>query len=144
MELSFFTISDIYNNWNNRIFVDTDSDGDDVYDDQIDCLNEYGRLSNRGCPLDVYLLFDLVDTTQTNDCYDCIEFIDRIKKNNIIPVINRYGGNTTINPIALKDLGGNMNTPVKVRFYLYENEVLYSDDKGIGNRTRISQNLGGF
>ncbi|WP_440880729.1 hypothetical protein [Tenacibaculum sp. C7A-26P2] len=50
----------------------------------------------------------------------------------------------TINPIALKDLGGNMNTPVKVRFYLYENEVLYSDDKGIGNRTRISQNLGGF
>ena len=144
MELSFFTISDIYHNWNNRIFVDTDSDGDDVYDDQNDCLNEYGRLSNRGCPLDVDLLFDLVNTTQTNDCYDCIEFTDRIKKNNIIPVINRYGGNMTINPIALKDLGGNMNTPVKVRFYLYENEVLYSDDKGIGNRTRISQNLGGF
>ncbi|MCG7502486.1 hypothetical protein MHM83_11440 [Tenacibaculum sp. Mcav3-52] len=53
-----FTINDICTGCNNGIFIDTDSDGDGVYDNEDECPNEAGKKANNGCPGDPDLVID--------------------------------------------------------------------------------------
>lgn len=65
-----FNINDICTNCNNGIFIDTDSDGDGVYDNEDDCPNKPGNPGN-GCPGDPDLLLDESNSTSITTGCQC-------------------------------------------------------------------------
>lgn len=119
-----------------------DSDGDGIQNWKDQCPNQAGPASNNGCIGNPDLTFDATNSNQYNDCYDCKGTISYIKKNNIVPVIYRFGGNITFKNLVVKNIGNNSSQKsVKIRFYFSKDDKLSSDDLGIGKRTILLQSL---
>lgn len=123
---------------------DNDIDGDGVPNNSDMCLYVYGNSSNFGCPGNPDLTINEELSKQYSDCYSCNGYFDDIINR---PTIYRYGGNITLNPLVIKNIGnGNVSVPygpIQVKFYLSSDQNLdlqnlnqgNGNDIGFGNRT---------
>jgi hypothetical protein len=116
---------------------DLDSDGVLNIDDN--CPKTYSTSNNHGCLGNPDLVIDERLSYQYSDCYSCRSTIyENNFANDQIPEIYRYGGNITIKPLVIKNIG-NGNPQInesQVTFYLSEDRDLSSDDFKFSQRTK--------
>ncbi len=123
---------------------DSDIDGDGVPNNSDMCIHTYGNSSNFGCPGNPDLTINEELSKQYSDCYSCNSYFDEIVNR---PTIYRYGGNITLNPLVIKNIGnGNVSVPygpILIKFYLSTDQNLdlqnlnqgNGSDIGFGNRS---------
>ena len=113
-----------------------DSDGDGVLDNSDVCPNLYGNPSNYGCPGNPDLVINEELTKQYSSCYSCNSYLDNLNNR---PTIYRYGGNITLDPLVIKNIGNgdlvNWYGSNKIKFYLSsdQNLDLVNLNQGNGN-----------
>lgn len=116
-----------------------DVDDDGVLNADDNCPNIYGNSSNFGCPGNPDLVIDERLSIQYSDCVsDCTSSIyNTAFLNDDVPIIYRFGGNATIKPLIIKNIGDGdpQINYTKVSFYLSSDRDLSSDDFKFANRT---------
>lgn len=115
-----------------------DIDDDGVLNDDDNCPDIYGNFSNFGCPGNPDLVIDESLSIQYSDCSVCTSSIyETAFLNDDVPTIYRFGGNATIKPLIVKNIGdGNPQINyTKLSFYLSSDRELSSDDFKFEQRT---------
>lgn len=124
------------------LHCENDIDSDGILNDIDECPSRFGNSRNYGCPGTPDLAIDEKNSIQINDCSQCKSSIERAAqlKPPYKPIVYRFGGNITMKPLIIKNIGdGDVIQPLggmKLRFYLSKDDKLSSDDLGFGNRTR--------
>ncbi len=113
---------------------DIDSDG--VLNNIDICENIYGNSSNFGCPGNPDFAIRKSETKQISSCYDCNSYLNNVNSTSLRPVIYRYGGNMTITPLVIENIGdGDTHIgSIRVNFYISEDDKLSDDDLGFSYR----------
>lgn len=133
-----FTQGKFYSNeydWCSQSSEDIDGDGVPNITDR--CPNTFGNQSNLGCPGNPDLVVDKKNTYEISDCNACNGPLENVEEGYYRPVIYRYGGNLTLNPLAIKNIGDGihpLSPALKISFYLSKDKNKSNDDIEFKNR----------
>ncbi|MDP2540508.1 hypothetical protein CSC81_02980 [Tenacibaculum discolor] len=128
-----FTINDICTDCNNGIFIDTDSDGDGVYDNEDECRYEAGSKSNNGCPKPDFKFEEVFITSACGDCKPRLKDLGSKRH-----IVYRYGLELNINEMLVLNSGGKSTKPTEIKYYYSLNNSLGVSDIPFAISTSVS------
>ncbi|XRE44855.1 hypothetical protein ACIVBQ_003059 [Tenacibaculum discolor] len=128
-----FSINDICTDCNNGIFIDTDSDGDGVYDNEDECRYEAGSKSNNGCPKPDFKFEEVFITSACGDCRPRLKDLGSKRH-----IVYRYGLELNINEVLVLNSGGKSTKPTEIKYYYSLNNSLGDSDIPFTISTSVS------
>lgn len=117
---------------NSQTFIYTvpavDSDNDGVPDNQDNCPNEVGPVSNNGCPAYPDLSIDKPNTIVSSSCLSCSPYLDLFLSSGKRHLIAGGVGAVNFNDLIIRNIGNSSSSTSKVDFY-------YSGDSSLNRNS---------